>query len=208
MVGRAIALNSVSIFAGMAGEKPFWGFVASRWDVQTAFIASGVAMVASLLAIPFPLRAEEPPDLTPTHLRPIDELHGPVGPDDGPIVVGVEYRVKPKNSAAFLAAMDDLGRIRRRNGAHRWTLHQDIDDRTRWVERFHSMTWLDHLRRQTRTTKADQLVRERVGLLHEGELIVQRLIERRISTAPLPVPSVADARIDVSGSASPARDRS
>ena len=198
VVGRAIALNSVSIFAGMAVGSTFWGFVASRWDVQTAFIGSGVAMILSLLlAIPFPLRAEEPPDLTPTRLRPIDELDGPVAPGDGPIVVTVEYRVKAENAVLFLAAMEDLGRIRRRNGAHRWTLHQDIDDPTRWVERFHSMTWLDHLRRQTRTTRADQQVRERVGRLHEGELVVHRMIERRISTAPLPAASVADTRIDV-----------
>ena len=54
------------------------------------------------------------------------------------------------------------------------------------------MTWLDHLRRQTRTTRADQMVRERISELLEGEISVRRLIERRISTTPLPARSLPD----------------
>jgi MFS family permease len=193
VVGRAISLNSTSVFAGMAAGSTLWGFVAGHWDVETAFIASGAAMVATLLlAFPFPLRTEEVPDLTPTRTGPIDDLHGPVAPHDGPIVVTVDYRVKPECFHAFLAAMEDVGRMRRRNGAHRWTLHQDVDDPTHWIERFHSMTWLDHLRRQTRTTRADQMVRERISELLEGEISVRRLIERRISTTPLPARSLPD----------------
>ena len=186
VVGRAISLNQVFIFFGMAAGSSLWGYVASAWGVETAFIASGIAMVASLaLAVPFPLRADETPDLTPARSKPLDDLHGPVGPEDGPIVVTIDYRVKPEDFRAFVEAMEDLGRIRRRNGAHRWTLHQDVDDPSRWVERFHSLTWLDHLRRQTRATRSDVAVRERVGRLHEGEVVVHRLLERRISTVPI-----------------------
>ncbi|HEX4737342.1 MAG TPA: MFS transporter [Allosphingosinicella sp.] len=186
VVGRAIALNQVSIFFGMASGSWLWGLVAHHWSVQVAFIASGAAMLASLLlAFVFPLASGEIPDLTPTRTRPVDHLNGPVGPNDGPITVTVEYRVRPENFRAFVAAMEELGRIRRRNGAHRWTLHQDIDDPTRWVERFHSLTWIDHLRRQTRHTRADQEVSDRVRALHEGEVKVARVVERRISTRPI-----------------------
>src|SRR3546814_17476650 len=79
--------------------------------------------------------------------------------------------------------MEDLGRIRRRNGAHRWTLHQDVDDPGRWVERFHSLTWIDHLRRQTRHTRADQTVLDRVAALRDEPVVVNRMLERGISTA-------------------------
>jgi hypothetical protein len=57
------------------------------------------------------------------------------------------------------------------------------------MERFHSLTWLEHLRRQTRSTKADHALRHRVDALHEGEIRIRRLLERRISTNPIPVPS-------------------
>src|SRR3546814_17612383 len=103
-----------------------------------------------LLVFVFPLSNDEAPDSTPARTHPVDDLQGPVGANDGPIVVTIEYRVRPMNFGAFVAAMEDLGRIRRRNGAHRWTLHQDVDDPGRWVERFHSLTWIDHLRRQNR----------------------------------------------------------
>lgn len=187
VAGRAMSLNQVAIFAGMALGSWFWGLVAQGTSVQMAFVASGVAMLASLLlALLFPLAAEDDPDLTPARPRPIDDLDGRIGPNDGPIVVTIEYRVAPRNFRAFVDAMDDLGRIRRRNGAHRWTLHQDVDDPTRWVERFHSLTWIDHLRRQTRQTRADQAVSDRVTGLREGPVVVTRMLERRARTAPIP----------------------
>jgi MFS family permease len=186
VAGRALSLNQVSIFAGMAAGSAFWGFIASHFDIRTAFVASGCAMLATLLlALVFPLTGEETLDLTPTRARPIDDLEGPVGPNDGPIGITIEYRVAPENFRAFVTAMDDLGRIRRRNGAHRWTLHQDVDEPTRWVERFHSLTWLDHLRRQTRHTRADQEVSDRVRDLHEGPTVVYRMLERRLWTTPI-----------------------
>lgn len=190
VVGRAIAINQVSIFAGMAFGSWFWGFVATIFRVEIAFIASGMAMLATLLlAFFFPLTADAAPDLTPARARPIDGLQGPVGANDGPIVVTIDYQVQPANFQAFAAAMVDLGRIRRRNGAHRWTLHQDVDNPIRWVERFHSLTWIDHLRRQTRHTRADQLVHDRIAELRDGEIVVHRLLERRISTALITLPT-------------------
>src|SRR3546814_19970105 len=84
--------------------------------------------------------------------------------------------------------LEDLGRIRRRNGAHRWTLQQDVDDPGRWVERFHSLTWIDHLRRQTRHTRADQTVLDRVAALRDEPVVVNRMLERGISTALIAPP--------------------
>ena len=184
VVGRAIAFNQVAIFFGMAAGSWLWGLVAHHWTVQVAFIISGGAMLMSLpLGLVFPLASGQAPDLTPTRTLPVDKLDGPVAPTDGPIVVTLEYQVLPENFRAYVAAMEDLGRIRRRNGAGRWTLHQDIDDPMRWVERFHSLTWIDHLRRQTRQTRSDQEVRDRVRRLTEGEVRVTRLVERRTSSS-------------------------
>lgn len=189
VVGRAIAINQISIFAGMAFGSWLWGFVANTFHVEIAFIASGIAMLASLLlAFIFPLTNDDAPDLTPARTRPVDELQGPVGANDGPIVITIEYRVRPVNFGAFVAAMEDLGRIRRRNGAHRWTLHQNMDDPTRWIERFHSLTWIDHLRRQTRNTRADQMVLDRVAVLRDGPVVVSRMLERRVSTTLIAPP--------------------
>ena len=45
---------------------------------------------------------------------------------------------------------------------------QDLDDPTRFVERYQTSTWLDHLRQAQRATLADREVRERVLALHRG----------------------------------------
>src|SRR3546814_14436897 len=86
----------------MAFGSWFWGFVANTFRVETAFIASGVAMLASLLLVfVFPLSNDEAPDITPARTHPVDDLQGPVGANDGPIVVTIEYRVRPMNFGAF-----------------------------------------------------------------------------------------------------------
>ena len=59
-------------------------------------------------------------------------------------------------------------RTRRRDGARRWSMMQDLDDPTRFVERYQALTWLDHLRQWQRATAADQSVRDRVLALHQG----------------------------------------
>src|SRR3546814_13382258 len=50
VVGRAIAINQISIFAGMAFGSWFWGFVAHKFGLETAFIASGVARLEIVIA--------------------------------------------------------------------------------------------------------------------------------------------------------------
>lgn len=179
VVGRAISINQMSVFAGMAAGSAFWGLVARHADVRQALVMSGVAMIATLLLdYRFRLPNIGNSDLSPARRRPIDDLAGPVAPTEGPIVVTVEYRVPEANRPAFVAAMEELGRIRRRDGARRWSLLQDVDDLERWLERFHSPTWLDHLRRQLRFTVADKMVRDRVRALHDGDVIITRMIQR------------------------------
>ena len=191
VVGRAISINQMSVFAGLAAGSALWGYIARHIGVESALMLSGLAMLASLLlGFRFYMRIEEQPDLSPVRLRPIDDLSGPIGHSEGPIVVTIEYRVPEGNRAAFAAAMDEIGRIRRRDGAHRWSLLQDANDPGRWLERFHSPTWLDHLRRQTRSTIADQAVRDRVRALHEGNTLVTRMIQRGDGTGSrIPTPT-------------------
>ncbi|WP_156679267.1 MFS transporter [Sphingomonas profundi] len=199
VVGRAVALNQVVIFAGMAFGSLIWGIVAARIGIGFAFVASGVLMLVTLILAPFlPISADADADLTPTREHPIDDLEGSVRPDDGPIVMMIEYRVRPERFRAFVEAMEAVGRIRRRDGALRWALQQDLTDPTRWVERFHSATWLDHLRRQVRPTQADQAARDRLAELHEPGQTISRFIERRLSTEPIGLPArlEAETRID------------
>jgi hypothetical protein len=95
-------------------------------------------------------------------------------------VITVGYRIAPQDWDEFTLVMHEIGRIRRRDGAHRWRLMQDLDDPEWWTERWQHATWLDYLRQLHRTTLADREVRERARAFHRGPAPpkVRHMIER------------------------------
>ena len=96
------------------------------------------------------------------------------------MVTTVRYRVAQANISAFAAEMWELGRVRRRNGVRGWALLRDVGDPSVWVERFESLTWLEHFRELDRGTVADEAVRARVRGLHQGDAppVVRHLLQQ------------------------------
>ena len=74
----------------------------------------------------------------------------------------VEYRIDPAKRRPFLAALDRLGRERRRDGAYRWGVFEDTADPSRFVETFLVDSWLEHLRQHERVTNADRVLQTQV----------------------------------------------
>jgi homoaconitase/3-isopropylmalate dehydratase large subunit len=64
--------------------------------------------------------------------------------------------------------MDELGRIRRRDGAFEWSLYQDVEARERWLETFLVGSWSEHLRQHERMTVADVAIERRAKSFHVG----------------------------------------
>jgi hypothetical protein len=95
-------------------------------------------------------------------------------------VVTIDYLIDEDDVPAFLAAMAERRRVRRRDGARHWTLLRDLADPTRWIERYHAETWVDYVRHNLRMTHDDVAVTERVRALHRGSEppVVHRMIER------------------------------
>ena len=102
----------------------------------------------------------------------------------------IEYRVRPERAVEFAAVINEVGRIRRRDGARAWSISQDVDAVDLWVERFEFPTWLDYLRWRTRPTESDQAVRERLlQLIDEEKFQVRRLVVRPPGAHPLGAPA-------------------
>ena len=81
--------------------------------------------------------------------------------DAGPILVTIEFIVTEEREAAFLEAMGQLQRSRRRTGASRWDLYRDGDRPDRFVEVFSVPSWEEHLRQhEGRLTAADKAIEE------------------------------------------------
>lgn len=182
VVGRTMAIYQMVTFGGFAIGSALWGQVAGRGGLALAIALAGALLLAApLLGRWVPLPEPEGLNLDPSRqLTPEAAGALPSFPETAPIVVTVEYRVDPGDVPGFRAAMRELRRIRRRDGARRWTLMQDVADPQLWVERYQSPNWVEHLRRQHRATVADQEIEARVLGFHRGATAPQtrHLVER------------------------------
>ena len=194
VTGRMLATYQTIAFASMALGSWWWGEFASAAGLREALTVAGAAALVSLVAARWlPIAAAQLGSLDP---RARVELNPPsveIHSASGPIVVVIEYCVPPGNAMEFAAVINDVGRIRRRDGARAWSICQDIDAVDLWVERFECPTWLDYLRWRTRPTQSDLAVRERLTRLIVGEHgSVRRLVVRPPGAHPLGTPAAAE----------------
>ena len=103
-------------------------------------------------------------------------------PDDGPVLVQVEYHVAPENRPAFLRAIRAVEPIRRRNGAASWRVFRDLSLDGRYVERFVIQSWAEYIRQRSRMTVADRECQDRVVELSRPEVPIR--ISRFIGIEP------------------------
>jgi len=100
-----------------------------------ALLWAGVGMVLSAAIGLFFRISDESVDLAPwEHWRlPVVPLDAKPG---GPVLVTVEYQVHPDQASEFIRTMRACGRVRRRDGASRWCLSQDLENTDRYLETF------------------------------------------------------------------------
>jgi predicted MFS family arabinose efflux permease len=187
VMARMLALYQTFAFAGMALGSWGAGLLAADLGLRSTL---GLAGALALATVPFarwlPVSVARLGSLDPYAAPEVQPPKAELDESSGPIVVTIEYRVPPQNAVEFAEVINDLGRIRRRDGARAWSASQDIDDPVLWVERFESPTWADHLRRYARPTLADQAIRERLRQLIEGERgSMRRYVVRPAGAEPL-----------------------
>ena len=187
VVGRAVSISQVAMIGGIAGGAFVWGQIANDAGLTLTFLASAGFLFASLAARWFaPLPGTDETDLTPQ--EPIDiappRVH--LETHTGPIIIEVEYQVAKELGREFVSVMRELSRLRRRDGALGWSLQQNLDNPERWVERIVSATWLDHVRRANRSTKADADLKKRAAQFHAPEgTRIRRMVERPAGSMPI-----------------------
>ena len=186
---RTLAAFQLVMQGGLAVGSLSWGLVTGAADVETALTIAAAGLVAGVaLARRWPLagiRAQRP------HAggRVVGPERGHrAAPDDGPVLITVEYRIDPADAERFVAAMEELGRVRRRDGAFRWDLYADLEQPGIYLETFVVDSWSEHLRQHERLTVADL----EVTRLHE--VVPPRRRRRRVVRHMLWAPR--DARAD------------
>ena len=168
--GRVLALFTLVLLGGLAIGSAAWGAVASRLSISYALDLAALGLIAGLLAsVRYRLIKGEDLSLTPWVHWPEPVAVVTPKPEQGPVLVTVEYRIDPSRAPEFRRAMRDMRRLRRRDGAFRWGLYSDTSDPGRFVETFLVESWAEHLRQHTRTVEADRKIEERAFGFHLGD---------------------------------------
>ncbi|MFL6210838.1 MAG: MFS transporter [Pyrinomonadaceae bacterium] len=167
---RVLAIYLLVFFGGMALGSACWGVVATHVGISNALLCAAVTLLAGLVvAYFFPLRVGGELDLEPSlhWSEPIvvSEPH----PEAGPVLVTVDYQIEPSRADEFVAAMHEVKRILRRDGAMRWGLFADPAQPGHFIETFLVESWAEHMRQHARITNEDRGAQERVRAFHVGD---------------------------------------
>ncbi|MEZ5651707.1 MAG: MFS transporter [Burkholderiaceae bacterium] len=180
---RAVALGLLSVQASLALGSAAWGALAHAAGTQIAVIAAAAAM---LVLYGLNRRARVTlgslEDVTPFAHLPDLSLSAEPMPDDGPVLVQVEYRIERQRRAEFMSLIGTIEPTRRRNGAFDWRVFRDLSEDGRFVERFIISSWAEYIRSRARMTIADRELQNRVMQLQKPGTPVQ--VSRLIGVEP------------------------
>jgi MFS family permease len=182
------------VMQGVTAAGSFlWGALAEQFGNAIALLAAALTLVGGLAAVlRWPLSLAQRIDLSYSYHWPDPSIVLTPEPDDGPVLITVEYRVPADRQPAYLQAMKAMRGFRRREGAVRWDLFRDMADPERFVESFMVMTWGEHMRQHTRVTREDEATETYAfSFLKEGvaplatHYIAAQAQERQKSAEPL-----------------------
>jgi MFS family permease len=176
---RAVSMNLVATQGCLALGSALWGGLASTAGTHWALGASAVTVVI-LQWIYRRVRVEmgQEADVVPGARLPELAIASEPLPDDGPVLIQLEYRIEPQNRDAFLRAIQKVGPTRRRNGATSWRVFRDLGEDGRYVERYVIASWAEYVRLRARMTMADSRLQQHVAELQRPDvpIRVSRLI--------------------------------
>jgi hypothetical protein len=176
---RAVSMNLVATQGCLAIGSAFWGAVASGVGTRWALGASAVAvLILQWLLRRVQVAMGQEADVVPGVRLPELAIAAEPLPDDGPVLIQLEYRIDATNRDAFLKAIAKVGPTRRRNGATSWRVFRDVGEEGRFVERYVIASWAEYVRLRSRMTMADSQLQQRVAELQRADvpIRVSRLI--------------------------------
>jgi hypothetical protein len=150
-------------------------------------------LLAAAIGLRLPLPGSEVLNLDPLDRWREPKVAMAIQPQSGPVHIAVEYEIAGEAIREFVAAMAERQRIRRRDGAHHWTLMRDLENPRLWVESFEMPTWADYVRLHMRATQADAAIVDRIRSFHVGAEPprVRRMVLRNPGRGrPAPAPAL------------------
>ena len=171
---RAVSTNLVAVQASLAIGSVLWGWLATVIGTRLALTASAL-LLFGVLAITrrIPIELGDEADVTtgvpmPEFTHPVEPL-----PNDGPVLIQVEYAIDRADREAFLHAIHAIEPTRRRNGATYWRVYRDLEHDGRFIERFVVTSWAEYLRLRDRTTVSERKLQVKVRALQNPNVPIR-----------------------------------
>jgi MFS family permease len=165
---RGMAIYQMALMGGTAFGAMLFGKIAALSSVPAAVLCAALlGVLAMLLTRRWSVEGEDV-DHSPATVRGAPDPMIDIHPDEGPVMVTVEYLIDPARAAEFAAVMDLTRAARLRQGALSWSLFRDTAEAGRYIEHFIDESWVEHQRRLERFTAADAELRERRLAFHQG----------------------------------------
>ena len=167
---RGMAIYQTALMGGAAASSIIWGQVAGWLDVPAAVAGAALAGALGLVVLRRQtLEGRPDPDFTPHPVGTPLEPAVDVAPEDGPVMVMVEYTIDPARADDFARVMQRTRRARLRQGALSWGLFRDAAHPGRWIEYFIDENFVEHQRRLERFSAFDAGLREERLDFHVGQ---------------------------------------
>jgi len=163
---RAVSMNLVATQGCLAIGSAVWGALANGVGTHWALGVSAVSVIV-LQWLYRRVRVEmgQEADVVPGVRLPELPIQTPPLPDDGPVLIQIEYRIDAADRDRFLKAIQKVGPTRRRNGATSWRVFRDLGEEGRFVERYVIASWAEYVRLRARMTMADSRLQQAVAEL-------------------------------------------
>jgi MFS family permease len=174
--GRMNATVIMASQGAMALGGILWGTIAATVGVRSALLvqASLVLVVLFLTrffrhpwSIDFTLTADL--EAVPAAVMNVGYklLYRPQ-PDDGPVLVTIEFQLDSSRGSKFVDLMREVRLIHLRNGAYSWFLFEDPSRHNTFRIEMMVPSWTQYLLQQDRLTKADRELIQQAESLHVG----------------------------------------
>jgi MFS family permease len=168
--GRMNAVHMMASQGGVALGGVLWGGAASSVGLGPTLVGGALLLTASLtLAIPLSINFAQALNLDPAPLKAIHEFPLPPKPEDGPVTVTRELKIRPEDREEFLALVKQLRLIFLRNGAFLFRVDENLEHPGTFRTEMLVSSWAEHLRQFARMTKAETELVERVWAMHAGD---------------------------------------
>ncbi|KYC35134.1 MFS transporter [Scytonema hofmannii PCC 7110] len=167
---RALSVHLLVFQGCMVLGSLLWGTLAQYTGISNSLAIAAVGLIVFVaLTVRFRLHCAEKLNLQASlHWDEPTHAFEPC-PNDGPVLISIEYCIDPANAEEFAKAVQAIGKIRLRDGAIQWGVYQDLSDPTRFVETSIVESWAEHKRQFERVTMQDKVIEERVRAFHVGE---------------------------------------